>query len=443
MTQQPTTRKRPADAETDVTVSAARGRSRTADVTVSAAKGRSRTALLLVLLTACGTTGTNTRADAPVDEPPLTTYDFEAVVIRGSVNEDGTVETTAADVPTLFEEANDYLRADDYANALRLYDLVLEATEDEEYLRVAHYNRALSLEGLLEFHEAARGYAHVIRTWPASDDATYAHFRLAECFAQTGQYERVPPLMERVLPRGGLALVDRLEAELRWGYALLEMRDFVGADEHLQRVIRGNEDALVRWNPESQNWRERPLERGDPVIAQAWFGRGRIYHELFREVRLVLPEARLTEDLVAKTQLFEQSQEAYLHAVRSGNRYWAPAAGFMVGQLFEDFYYDVLATEVPPEFNELELEVYFEELRAFVEPAMQRAMGVYENNLAMAYRLGSDSVWVEDTLASIERIHEYLQHREGWEAEHRLIIEHRHPRSANYAGHMQFRDEQD
>jgi tetratricopeptide (TPR) repeat protein len=401
------------------------------------------TALVAGLL-AAGCAGSQTRAEPfdPENTPVTTiTYDFEPTVVQARIGEDGRIETRASDVPQLFSEANAYLRADDYEEALRLYDLVLEATFDEEYERVAHYNRALALEGMLEYHEAALSYAHVIRTWPASDDATYAHFRLAECFAQTGQYERVPALMERVLPRGGLALVDRLEAELRWGYALLEMRDFVGADEHLQNVIRGNQQALVRWSPESTDWRERPLERNDAILSQAWFGRGRIYHELFREVRLVLPEARLTEDLVAKTQLFEQSQEAYLHAVRSGNRYWAPAAGFMVGQLFEDFYYDVLATEVPPEFNEVELEVYFEELRAFIAPAMERAMGVYENNLAMAYRLGAEGVWVEDTLASIERIDQYLREREGWETEHRLIIEHRHPRSANYAGHMQFRSE--
>ena len=77
-----------------------------------------------------------------------------------------------------------------------------------------------------------------------------------------------------------------------------------------------------------------------------------------------------------------------------------------------------------------------------MQPAMERAMSVYENNLAMAYRLGASGVWVDDTLASIERVHVYLQDRTDWESEHRLIIEHRHPRSASYADHMQFRSEQ-
>lgn len=403
--------------------------------------------LLLVLLAlavgACAGPRAQQRAerDAGADAA-VVTYDFEALVIRASEGDDGAYDSVVTDVPQLFDEANDYLRADDFENALRLYALVLDATSDPAYVRVTHYNQGLAYEGLLEFEAAAFEYATVINDWPASEDATFAHFRLAECFAMTGRYERVPELMERVLPRTGLSHVDILEAHLRWGYALLEMREFIGADQQLSRVIQLNERALLSWNPEDPDWTRRPLDRNDPILAQAYFGRGRIYHELFREIRLVLPEERLTQDLIDKTQLFEQSQEAYLSAVRSGNRYWSPAAGFMVGQLFEDFYFDVLATEVPPEFNELELEVYFQELREFVQPAMERAMAVYENNLAMAYRLGADGVWVEDTLASIERVHTYLQDREGWESEHRLIIEHRHPRSASYADHMQFRNEQ-
>lgn len=426
-------------------------RTRSSTRTPQPSRGRTRTpswrlALSVVLLGAfgaCAGPRAQARGDASGSgSAESVTYDFEALVIRVNTSDEGDYETVVTDVPQLFDEANDYLRADDFENALRLYGLVLDATDDPGYVRVTHYNQGLAYEGLLDFEVAAEEYARVMEVWPASEDATFAHFRLAECYAMTGRYEQVPALMERVLPRQGLAHVDILEAHLRWGYALLEMRDFVGADEQLQGVIQRNERALLAWNPEEIDWTNRPLDRNDPILAQAFFGRGRVYHELFREIRLVLPEERLTEDLIDKTQLFEQSQDAYLAAVRSGNRYWAPAAGFMVGQLFEDFYFDVLATEVPPEFNELELEVYFEELRAFVQPAMERAMSVYENNLAMAYRLGASGVWVDDTLASIERVHVYLQDRTDWESEHRLIIEHRHPRSASYADHMQFRSEQ-
>ena len=86
------------------------------------------------------------------ENTPVTTisYDFEPTIAQARIGEDGRIETHASDVPQLSSEANAYLRADDYEEALRLYDLVLEATFDEEYERVAHYNRALSLEGMME-----------------------------------------------------------------------------------------------------------------------------------------------------------------------------------------------------------------------------------------------------------------------------------------------------
>jgi tetratricopeptide (TPR) repeat protein len=245
--------------------------------------------------------------------------------------------------------------------------------------------------------------------------------------------------MEHVLPQISLSIDERVEARLRWGNALLELRRFDEAALQYRGAIQTNEDALMRFDPESSHVDDRPLDLSDPLLAHSFFSLGRVYHELFSEVRLVLPEEVLTRDLVDKTQLFEQAQEAYLEAVRTGNRYWAPAAGFMVGQLFEDYYYDVLATEVPQDFNEIEQEVYFEELRQFIEPAMERALAVYENNLAMSYRLGANNEWVDDTLASLERVHTYLRTQPEWEVEHEQVFEGTHPHSPFYVDHMQFR----
>ena len=400
---------------------------------------RQRALVIIVValaLVACG--GPRVRG---VGDGPVTEYSFEPVVIHATVSDTGEISTVAANLPELFAEGNDYLRADDFANAARIYTLVLETFDDDEYRRVTLYNLGLSYEGLERWRDAALVYAEVVATWPGSDDATFALFRLAECRATLGDYYAVPPLMRSALSRIGLALVDRVEARIRWGNALLEQRDFSGADEQYRLAIDENRSASLRWVPERGSESDRPLDSASALVAQLHFSRGRVFHELFSEIRFVLPEQRLTADLVDKTQLFEQAQESYLEAVRSGHQYWAPAAGFMVGRLFEDYYFDVLATEIPEDFGELELEVYFEELRAFVEPAMTRAMGVYEHNLALAYRLGSHNVWVDDTLASIERVYDYLENRSGWEAEQQLIIERRHPRSAHYADHMEFRTE--
>lgn len=389
-----------------------------------------RNTLLIVatvaLVSACGGRQTRGVDSGGAAESVMT---FEPMLIRGSVGEDG-VETRADSLTELFNEAGDYLRAESFEEALELYELVEAHADDDELERASVYNGALALEGMEDFAEAAERYRHVIRGWPATDDATDAFFRLAECEAKLENFGRVPPLMDRVRERIGLSLDARFEAHLRAGNAYLEQRLFAEASAEYRGALDLNETARLQWNPESGDADERPLEGDDPLLAHLHFALGRVYHELFAEIRLVLPEARLTQDLIDKTQLFEQAQDAYLDSVRTGNRYWSPAAGFMVGQLFEDYYFDVLATEVPDDFNELELEVYFEELRAYIRPAMERALGVYEHNLAMAYRLGAQNEWVDDTLESILRVHRYLDEQPGWDEEHRLVIEGRHPHSA-------------
>lgn len=412
---------------------------------------RTRACLLLVVaavgVAACG--ARVPRAERGLDGPADASIEFEPMLIQGMRGDDGEVSTVAIDLPELFAEAGDYLAADDHANAARLYAILIETWESvpeassgrTSYLRASLCNYGLALEGLGRWEEASRAYQRVIDTWRASDDATWAYYRLAETRSQLGDYESIPALMAAVAERSGQTLRSRLEGTLRWAHALLEIRDYAGAEMRYRQVLDMNERAARRWNPREPDYRNEPLERGHPLISQAFFGLGRVYHELFLEIRIVLPEARMTRDLVDKSQLFEQAQQSYLDCVRAGNRWWAPAAGFMTGQLYEDFYYDVLAAEVPRDFNELELEVYFEELRAFLEPAMRRALAIYENNLAMAYRLGSEGVWVDDTIDRLQRLPRYLSEQEGWEAEQRLIVEQQHPRSARFADQLIFRSD--
>lgn len=367
------------------------------------------------------------------------TFDFDPVLVDVVTSDSGDEEVVLVDIRDAFFEANDYLTAGDYENALRLYGLVDAHAVDETFIRAARYNSALAHEALAQWREAGALYRQVIVDWPASGDAKDAHYRLAECFAQVGQFEAVPPLMARVLERADLSVLEKVEAHLRVGVAHFELRAFQEATAALNEALAVNRRASASFDPERSDALERPVESDDALIAQTLYALGRVYHELFSEIRFVLPEARLARDLVDKTQLFEQSQDAYLETVRTGNPYWGVAAGYQVGQLFEDYYFDVLATEVPSDFNEVEVEVYFEELRAFVAPALERALGIYEQNLGMAFRLGAEGEWVDATLESLERVNSYLRARDSWAEEHRQIVEGRHPHSASHAPSLQTR----
>lgn len=389
---------------------------------------------LALLQPGCAAPQRTPSSDLPVQEMTM-----EETLIEGSSS--GAGAGRIYELPDLFKEANDYLIADDFKNAIRLYRIILNNFSDPEYRRVTTYNLALSYEGSRQWAEAAAHYRQVIELAPASEDGRFALQRLGICLWELGEYEGIKPVVARQFERSDLTLMEEIDAELLLGNALLELRDWNAAERAFLQVVHLNDRGLRAWDPDKSHPSRRPYEPTATPIARAHFGRGRIFHETFSTIHLVLPKDAIRKALIDKTRLFEQAQEAYLSAVRTGDPEWATAGGFMVGQLFEDFYLDVLASEVPRDFNELELEVYFEELRAFIAPAINKARRLYELNLGMAQRLGSRGAWVDETIAAIERMRAYIERKEGWLQEQALIVEQRHPHSARFSDQMRFRSD--
>ncbi len=390
--------------------------------------------LAVPVLLASGGCAHRARADVQ-----LVAGEIEIVELPEARVEHHADEVVVRSVADILDDANAALRAGELATAERLYREIIAEFRDESYVRTAHYNLALTRERALDLDEASALYRLVIETWPGSEDATWAYFRLLECLAQLGRHDEIPALVEALLPRSGLDHGDRVEAYVRDGNALLELRRFTEAERRFEGAIAMNERRRAAWRPGEP---DPPLDQGHALIAAAHFGRGRIWHELFLEIRFVLPEERMTRDLADKNELFEQAQAAWLDCVRTAHPHWGPAAGYMVGRLHEDFYVDLLATEVPADFDELERSIYFEELRTFLDPALDKAMLIYENNLAMAYRLGAEGVWVDRTLEAIARLRTYREEQLGWDEEHAQVVAGTHPRSAAWTDAIVFRSEQ-
>lgn len=391
----------------------------------------SQLVLLSLALTSTGCHGS--RALQVEDSPPIAEETVEVfsegtLIFATPAAEAGAVRVMDHDVHSLYEEANDYLRADDYENALRLYDLLLSHFRDEEYVRVSLYNSALCLEGLGRHDEAAERYALVIEAWPTSEDALHASLRRAESLAHIPRWEDVVAEMDTFVRRNDLSHAERVEGELRRANALFELERWTDAEAAYRNIHRLQNAARAR---ASDDPRMAPLRPSDALVAQAHFGRGRVLHELFLELRFVMPEDRFQRDLVAKGQMLEETRTAYMEAVRAGNRYWSPAAGFMIGQLYEDFYMDVLATEVPGDFSSIEQTVYFEEMRERLRPALRQAQLFYRETLSMVYRIQGDSLWAEKLVDAIERLERYSRTRDGWDEEHDLILQGIHPRDAS------------
>ncbi|MBN1946559.1 MAG: tetratricopeptide repeat protein [Bradymonadales bacterium] len=354
------------------------------------------------------------------------TIELDPVLVTGGMEEE---DLAFASAEELFLAANRLLEEEQFAPALRRYRMVIEHFPDSAYYRAALYNSALCYEGLDDWQTAADIYSLVVERWPASRDATDALYRWADALSQLGRWEEITPLMERALRRTDLTLVDRIEAHLRWGLASLELRDYSTAERQFRTALRTNREAQTSGGTGASQ-ADPALPDYHPMLVQTHFGLGRTYHELFSEIKLVLPESAIFQALLDKGQLAEQARLAYLDAVRAGNIYWSPAAGFMIGQLYEDFYLDVLACEVPHDFDPLTVEVYFDDLRAFLRPLTDRALEIYQETMSMSERLGGDPIWLEEAARGIERIRSYLEDPAVQAEQEEAILQQRHPHGA-------------
>lgn len=399
--------------------------------------------LLSALIQGCAAQRQQARLDRAIDAAIASGtaehLEFDPIIIQSSVREDGTVVSATTDLNALFEEATAYYRAKDYPNAVRLYDRVLEYTDDPLWIRPTMFNRGLSFEGAEDWEDAAADFAEVIRRWPTSRDARDAYFRLAEAYAWIGAFQDIPPLMRSALQRVDLNVDKRIEALVRSGTAYFEMRQFEAAERDFNAAIQLDEvDRQARLDEGRSSIRSN---FANGALAQANFILGRIYHEIFSEIRMVLPVERYREDLADKDRLYHQAVEWYTRTVRTGDVDWTVQAGYMLGKINEDYYLDILASEVPSTFGEAELAHYWPAMRDYLAPGLRKASRMYELALGMAYRMGSTSPLIDEMIAAMARIERYLETQEGWEDEHKLIVEGRHPHSPDLLRGTVFRHE--
>jgi tetratricopeptide (TPR) repeat protein len=259
----------------------------------------------------------------------------------------------------------------------------------------------LGLEELGRWGEALAMYERALQGSSKADDKSDALFRIGECHEKLEQWSAMEKTFEQVLAMP-LTVLDRAEAWTRRGYAWQRMGDLTQAE-------RAYKECLTVYN---DNISLRLFE-GNYWVSMAQFQLGEIYRTLFDGIAFRLPVERMERDLEDKSNLFLKAQHAYLKSVRLRNTEWAIAAGFRLGSMYEDFYADMLQAEYPAELGEQEVALYFSELKGQILPLVQRAVEIYERNLAMSERVGArDTEWASRTKKHLEHLRGLLEQEE-------------------------------
>jgi hypothetical protein len=116
----------------------------------------------------------------------------------------------------------------------------------------------------------------------------------------------------------------------------------------------------------------------------------------------------LSDALEAKAQLLLSAQGHYLRCIRRGDGEWATAAGYRIGELYEELHAELLGAPLPSGLTEEQRALYQAELRKKVKNLVAKAIRIYQENLSAAQRVGAQNAHVEKTGQALERLQKLL-----------------------------------
>jgi tetratricopeptide (TPR) repeat protein len=285
------------------------------------------------------------------------------------------------DQAELFERAERQFREGRVSPARKTWLMIARETNNREAAGLAWFNVALC-ELALDKPGAALEAVEQARTL-VTDAETRTHIGLLELRALAGLGE-----WEQVRNRGTALLDQHPPAEwlaqtlLFVGRAEFQAGDLAEADRRFAEAL----DVILHTVSLKEQY-------GDGTLAEIYFRRGQIHRRLFDSLEFKLPVERMTLDMTDKLALMRQAEELFLGAVRMRNVTWSPRAGFETASLYHGFALDLLKAEVPGDLNELEMQVYAEELAKKILPLLQKARNIHQNNISMCTTYRFDSPW--------------------------------------------------
>jgi TolA-binding protein len=320
------------------------------------------------------------------------------------------VRTVNAD--QLFAQARQELDDAAYQDCARNFDTLWQNLPGSEYEIASIYNAGLCHEQLANWELAAERYLRLLALQANSRDALDATFRLAECDANSSNWERVATHMQRLLEREDLRHLDKTEASYRLGMAQIALGQYDDAEQSFRASLKRNRLAGTA-----------RIANTHYFVSGAYYGIALAYHLRFSRIRFRLPEERMKEDLEVKRSLAKSAYSAYIDTVNQRNHFWGILSGYMVGKLFEDFYYDLLTAEVPPELEGEELRDYFLALREDFRPLLDEALIAYETTAKTSVRLGIENEWATASDERLQRLRQYMDDESALRQEEQAIAE--------------------
>lgn len=328
---------------------------------------------------------------SPAPTTPNKVVEMEALRIVAKHDEEGRYSFEAYDAEELFRRANEELDAGRCAEAVSLYDQLVQEFMSSGYVSAALYNAGLCLAQLDQKEAALARFERLIRDLPSSADVKHASLQAGHLSAALEHWDETLARADQLLARTDLDAAERVEVMAMRAQALLGQKKTDQASEQAEQALKF--------------YRVRALELSDPYyVAAANF----VLAESIRMRGEAMSFADTTQEeqraiLVRRAEILLDAQRAYFDTIRHTNAYWASAAGHRIGEMYDTLWNDIMSAPVPATLSPGAKELYPEELAKLIKPLLRHAIRYWELTLMMVERTGVRSEWAELTRKDLER----------------------------------------
>lgn len=234
-----------------------------------------------------------------------------------------------------------------------------------------------------------------------AEDPVQAEFRLARQEYDQGRRSEAARRLHELSERPGLPVLTRASALVQEAVCRIESGERAQAELLLRSALEI-----------CDNDHDEPVDPTLPAQAEFWLGES--FRGAFRERKLdpsTMDEKALGDALEQKAQFLLSAQGHYLRSIRRGDGEWATAAGYRIGEMYEELHDQMVGAPLPRGLTEDQRALYQQQLREKVKNLVGKAIRMYEETLSVAQRTGASNGYVKKTEEALDRLRKLLLDR--------------------------------
>jgi tetratricopeptide (TPR) repeat protein len=298
----------------------------------------------------------------------------------------------------LFKQANDAAKGGETERAIALYRKLVAEFPDSRYAPVALFNVAAIYDGRRDLTATIDTLRELVRAYPGARESIEGHLYIAAILADHARFADTVTTLDEVLVRANLTYADRIEANARRGYALVELKRYQDAEAALFTAMA--------------DWKRAPRIEDTYYIAMAHYYAGELSHRKFADAPVRLPDAQLVADLEAKRILAVRAYDAWKESLRFKQAYWATASGYQMSQIFVELWEAHVKAPYPARVDVAARKAYVEEVHGNVKEHLAKALEGHRMNVELAKAYGVETDWSRGSAQRAVEVMELLA-REG------------------------------